>query len=166
MMWTGLLLALSLSSAMFAADETTPAPKPKDILANLKIRKLGPTVGGGRISSVVGIPGVPNIYYAGAAAGGIFKTIDGGMSWKPIFEKQPVASIGAIALAPSHPDQIWVGTGEGAIRNDVSTGHGVYFSPDAGTTWRFMGLADVGQIANVIVHPTNPDIVYEIGRAS
>jgi photosystem II stability/assembly factor-like uncharacterized protein len=160
MMWTGLLLALSLSSAMFAADETTPAPKPKDILANLKFRNLGPTVGGGRISSVVGIPGVPNIYYAGAAAGGIFKTIDGGMSWKPIFEKQPVASIGAIALAPSHPDQIWVGTGEGAIRNDVSTGHGVYFSPDAGTTWRFMGLADVGQIANVIVHPTNPNVVY------
>lgn len=157
--WIALLLALSCVSLM-AADETTPAPKPKDMLANLKFRNLGPTVGGGRITAVAGIPDVPNIYYAGAAAGGVFKTIDGGMSWKPIFEKEPVASIGAIALAPSNPDQIWVGTGEANIRNDVVTGHGVYFSPDAGTTWRFMGLADVGQIANVIVHPTNPEIVY------
>jgi len=161
-MWSilAVVMALCLSSSLFAADETTPAAKPKDILANLKFRNLGPTVGGGRIAAVAGIPGVANVYYAGAAAGGIFKTIDGGMSWKPIFEKEPVASIGAIALAPSNPDQIWVGTGEGAIRNDVVTGHGVYFSPDAGTTWRFMGLADVGQIANVIVHPTNPEIVF------
>ena len=75
-----LLVALGFSVSVFAADETTPAPKPKDILANLKFRNLGPTVGGGRISSVAGIPGVPNIYYAGAAAGGVFKTIDGGMS--------------------------------------------------------------------------------------
>ena len=163
-----LLLTLAWSGALLAAnDTTTPAAKPKDILENIRFRNLGPTVGGGRITSVAGIPGVPNVYYAGAAAGGIFKTVDGGMSWKPIFEKEAVASIGAIALAPSNPDQIWVGTGEANLRNDISDGKGVYFSPDGGTTWRFMGLADAGQISSVIVHPTNPEIVFvgAIGHA-
>ena len=83
-----------------------------------------------------------------------------GLSWKPIFEKQASASIGAIALAPSNPSLIWVGTGEANPRNDMVTGHGVYFSPDAGASWRFMGLDNVGQISTIVVHPTNPDVVY------
>ncbi|HKW75303.1 MAG TPA: hypothetical protein VJN64_07235 [Terriglobales bacterium] len=132
----------------------------KDPLENMKFRNLGPAVGGGRVTAVVGIPGKPNIYYVGAAGGGVFATQDGGLTWKPIFEKESTASIGAIALAPSNPNLIWVGTGEKNIRNDVITGKGVFFSPDAGATWKFMGLRDAGQIANIVIDPRDPNIVY------
>ena len=138
----------------------TESGAPKDPLENMKFRNLGPTVGGGRITAVVGIPGKPNVYYAGAAAGGVFVTQDGGLSWKAIFEKESTASIGAIALAPSNPNLIWVGTGEKNIRNDVVTGKGVFFSPDAGATWKFMGLRDAGQISNIVIDPNDPNVVY------
>jgi len=140
---------------------------PFDPLENFKFRNLGPAAGGGRVTSVVGVPGQPNLYYIGAAAGGVFRTTDGGLSWKAIFEKEAVASIGAIALAPSNPNIVWVGTGEANIRNDISTGRGVYMSPDGGNTWRFMGLKDAGQISTIIVDPKNPNIVFvgAIGRA-
>jgi photosystem II stability/assembly factor-like uncharacterized protein len=134
--------------------------KAKDPLENMRFRNLGPAVGGGRIAAVVGVPGKPNIYYAGAAGGGVFLTQDGGLSWKPIFEKQSTASIGAIALAPSNPNLVWVGTGESNVRNDVITGRGVYFSPDAGTTWNFMGLKDAGQISNIVIDPRDPNVVF------
>src|SRR5215510_1107136 len=134
--------------------------KAKDPLENVKFRNLGPAVGGGRITAVAGIPDKANIYYAGAAGGGVWVTQDGGLSWKPIFEKQATASIGAIALAPSNPNLIWVGTGESNLRNDVITGRGVYFSPDAGTTWNFMGLKDAGQISNIVIDPRDPNIVF------
>jgi photosystem II stability/assembly factor-like uncharacterized protein len=131
----------------------------KDPLENMKFRNLGPAVGGGRITSVVGIPGRPNVYYAGAGGGGVFMTQDGGLSWKPIFEKESTASIGAIALAPSNPSLVWVGTGEKNIRNDVITGKGVYFSSDAGANWKFMGLRDAGQISDIVIDPNDPDVV-------
>src|SRR5262249_51652330 len=134
--------------------------KAKDPLENIRFRNLGPAVGGGRVTAVVGIPGKPNVYYVGAAAGGVFMTQDGGLSWKPIFDKESTASIGAIALAPSNPNLIWVGTGEKNIRNDVVTGKGVFFSSDAGTTWKFMGLRDAGQIANIQIDPNDPNIVF------
>ncbi|MBZ5524077.1 MAG: hypothetical protein LAP21_17720 [Acidobacteriia bacterium] len=143
------------------SSEAKPADaRPKDPLENMRFRNLGPAVGGGRVTAVAGIPGKPNIYYAGAAGGGVFMTQDGGLSWKPIFEKQSTASIGAIALAPSNPNLVWVGTGESNPRNDVITGRGVYFSPDAGTTWNFMGLMDAGQISNIVIDPHDPNIVY------
>src|SRR6266571_3141884 len=94
-----------------------------------------------------------------AAAGGVWKTTDGGDSWDAVFKDQPTASIGAIALAPSNPNLVWVGTGEGNIRNDVVDGRGVLFSPDAGKTWKFMGLGDVGQISRVVIDPSDPDVV-------
>ena len=161
--WIAIFMFLGFYNVLTARASdaaSTTEEKPRDILENIKFRNLGPAVGGGRVTSVVGVPGQSNLYYAGAAAGGVFKTVDGGLSWKPIFEKEPVASIGAIALAPSNPNLIWVGTGEANIRNDVVTGHGVFFSPDAGASWKFMGLGDVGQISTVIVNPTNPDIVF------
>ena len=163
------LLALSCLTLSSSAQrrggnrdtESTPSDSgPKDPLENLKFRNLGPAAGGGRVAAVVGIPNEPNIYYVGAAAGGVFKTMDGGLSWKPIFEKEAVASIGAIALAPSNPNLVWVGTGESNIRNDVATGKGVYLSTDAGANWKFMGLKNAGQIANIIVDPNNPNIVF------
>jgi hypothetical protein len=142
------------------ADQQPGEAKPKDLLGTFKFRNLGPAVAGGRVTSVVGVPGEPNIYYIGGAAGGVFKSIDGGVSWKAIFEKEANASIGAIALAPSNPNLVWVGTGEPNPRNDVVTGRGVYFSPDGGITWRFMGLDNVGQISSIVINPNNPDIVY------
>ncbi|HKF22074.1 MAG TPA: hypothetical protein VKE93_10920 [Candidatus Angelobacter sp.] len=134
--------------------------KPKDPLENLRFRNLGPAVGGGRVSAVAGIPGKPGVYYVGAAAGGVWLTQDSGFTWKPIFEKESTASIGAIALAPSNPNLIWVGTGEKNPRNDVVTGKGVYFSSDAGATWKFMGLRDAGQISNIAIDPDDPNIVF------
>src|SRR2546430_3096625 len=130
-----------------------------DSLNNLKFRNLGPSVAGGRVAAVVGVPGDRNLYYAGPAAGGVWKTIDGGDSWEAVFKEQPTASIGAIALAPSNPNVVWVGTGEGNPRNDVVDGGGVFMSPDAGKTWQLMGLRDVGQITRIVIDPSNPDVV-------
>lgn len=141
----------------FAQNENK---KDFNLTSQLKFRNIGPAIGGGRVSSVVGIPNNPNIYYIGAAGGGVFKTTDGGFSWKAIFEKEPVSSIGDIELAPSNPNLIWVGTGESNIRNNVLNGKGVYYSPDAGATWKCMGLTDVGQISKIIINPDNPNIVF------
>ena len=131
-----------------------------DSLNNLKFRNLGPSVGGGRVAAVAGVPGDRNVYYVGAAAGGVWKTPDGGDSWDAVFKDQPTASIGAIALAPSNPNVVWVGTGEGNPRNDVVDGRGVFMSPDAGKSWQAMGLGDVGQITRIVIDPSNPDIVF------
>ena len=143
-----------------AAAPVAPAAEPADFFGNVKIRNLGPAVGGGRVSCVAGIPGDPNVYYVGAAGGGVFKTADGGLSWKAIFDKEATASIGAIALAPSNPSVVWVGTGEANIRNDALPGRGVYVSGDAGQTWKRAGLEHAGQISNIVVDPTNPDVVW------
>ena len=149
------------------ADEKAKTSKDTtDIYSSLKFRDIGPAIGGGRVAAVAGIPGNPNIYYIGAAGGGIFKTVNGGHSWKAIFEKYP-SSIGAIALAPSNNNLVWVGTGEANLRNDIIDGRGVYYSPDGGTTWNFMGLKNVGQISKIIIDPDNPQIVFvaAIGHA-
>src|SRR5437016_4774816 len=131
-----------------------------DSLNNLKFRNLGPSVAGGRVAAVVGVPGDRNVYYVGAAAGGVWKTIDGGDSWEAVFKDQATSSIGAVALAPSNPNVVWVGTGESNPRNDVVDGRGVFMSPDAGKTWQFMGLGDVGQVSQIVIDPANPDIVF------
>ncbi|HEY3859926.1 MAG TPA: hypothetical protein VGM47_10015 [Gammaproteobacteria bacterium] len=151
----GLCLALS-ATVGYAADDNTPP----DAFQNLKFRNLGPASAGGRVAAVVGVPGNPSIYYVGGASGGVWKTTDGGLSFSPIFEHEATGSIGAIALAPTNPNYVWVGTGEANIRNDVTDGAGIYFSPDAGKTWQQMGLKDVGQISRVIVSPENPNTVW------
>ncbi len=128
-----------------------------DLFKQLKYRHIGPI--GNRVSAVTGVPGNPNICYAGAASGGIFKSEDGGINWKPIFDKQPVSSIGSLAIAPSDPNIVWAGTGEAFIRSNVSHGNGIYKSTDAGKTWICMGLEKTGRIGRVVIHPQNPDIV-------
>jgi photosystem II stability/assembly factor-like uncharacterized protein len=157
------LLALMIFAATGRTQETkqedAPAEK-TDVFKNLKFRNLGPAVAGGRVTAVAGIPGNPNVYYAAAAAGGIFKTVDGGNKWEAVFKDEATASIGAMALAPSNPNLIWVGTGEANIRNDIVDGHGVYLSPDAGHSWKFMGLADAGQISSILVSPHDSKIVF------
>ena len=113
------------------------------------------------------MPGDPSIYYAGAASGGVWKTTDGGIHWAPVSDSMPVAAIGALAVAPSDPNVVWAGTGEAwAIRDSDVIGDGIYKSMDAGKTWTHMGLDETGRIGRILVHPTNPDIVFAcaIGR--
>lgn len=124
----------------------------------LKFRHIGPV--GNRIISVTGIAGDPMTYYVGAASGGIWKTVDGGLNWQPVFDEQPVHSIGALALSPSEPEVVYAGTGESFIRSNVSIGNGVWRTTDGGSNWEHLGLDHTGRISRIIVHPTNSDIVY------
>ncbi len=129
----------------------------------MHFRQLGPAIGGGRVCCVVGVPGQPDVYYVGAAGGGVWKTTNGGFGWTPIFQHYSTESIGALALAPSNPSLLWVGTGESNVRNDVIDGHGLYFSPDGGQTFTEMGAQyfhNAGQIAKIVVNPDNPDEVW------
>jgi photosystem II stability/assembly factor-like uncharacterized protein len=127
---------------------------------NFRFRFVGPRAGN-RIASVAGVAGDVNTYYAGAASGGIFKSVDGGFDWTPIFDDQPVTAIGSLAVAPSNPSIVWAGTGEAwAIRDSDVTGNGIYKSIDAGRTWTHMGLDETGRIGRIVVHPTNPNIVF------
>ncbi len=124
----------------------------------MRYRFIGPP--GNRVTSVVGVPGDANIYYAGAASGGVWKSFDGGVRWYPIFDHEDAQSIGSIALAPSNPNIVWVGTGEPFIRSNVSLGDGIYKSVDGGKTWKHMGLEKTGRIGRILIDPVNPDIVY------
>jgi photosystem II stability/assembly factor-like uncharacterized protein len=126
----------------------------------LSFRFMGPAVGN-RISAAAGIPGDSTTYYLGAASGGIWKSTDSARTFVPVFDAMPVQAIGSLAIAPSDPKTIWAGTGEAcAIRDSDMMGDGVYKSTDAGVTWTHMGLEQSGRIGRMIVHPTNPDIVY------
>jgi hypothetical protein len=135
-------------SRMFA--QAPPALNP-DLYKGLKFRYIGPV--GNRIISIVGVPGAPNVYYAGAASGGIFKTTDDGAHWDASFDDQPVSSIGSLAIAPSDPNVVWAGTGESFIRSNVSIGNGIYKSTDAGKTWTHAGLDKTGRIARIVIDP-------------
>lgn len=150
-----LVVAISVVVCLLPAVQAQEANR--DILGAARYRYIGPV--GNRVTSVVGIPGQPNIYYVGAASGGIFKTTDGGIRWEPIFDGQPVSSIGSLAIAPSDPNVIWAGTGEAHIRSHISVGAGIYKSTDAGKTWKLMGLEKTGRIGRIVIDPKNPDIV-------
>ncbi len=123
----------------------------------LRWRYIGPV--GNRVSSIVGVPGQPYVYYTGSASGGIFKTVDGGIHWEAVFDAQPVSSIGSLAIAGSDPNTVWAGTGEAWIRSHISVGQGIYKSTDAGKTWKLMGLEKTGRIGHVVIDPKNSDIV-------
>ena len=133
-----------------------PAISP-DVYSQLKYRYIGPE--GNRATSVAGVPGKPNIWYVGAASGGIFKSIDGGIHWEPVFDSQPVASIGSLAVAASDPNTVWAGTGESFIRSHISVGQGIYKSTDGGKTWSLAGLEKTGRIGRVEIDPNNPNVV-------
>jgi photosystem II stability/assembly factor-like uncharacterized protein len=134
-------------------------PMPDALVSGLSWRMLGP-FRGGRVDAVCGVPGRPNEFYFGHVNGGVWKTLDAGRVWEPVFDSQPVASIGALAVAPSAPDVIYVGSGESTLRDSTGFGDGVYKSTDAGRTWTHVGLTDTQHIGKIAVHPTNPDIVF------
>src|SRR5436309_9926952 len=130
------------------------------VFERLDWRSIGPANMGGRVADVEGVPGDPNIVYVATASGGLWKTTNSGVTWKPIFERQGTLSIGDVALQPGNPDVVWVGTGESNTRNSVSFGDGVYKSTDGGKTWKHMGLKDTEHISAIVINPQNPEVVY------
>jgi photosystem II stability/assembly factor-like uncharacterized protein len=168
-----LLASLILRAGTVYAQEDpspTPTPTPADLpqtkptletaFSGLEWRSIGPANMGGRTADVEGVPGDPSVVYVASASGGLWKTTNGGVTWKPIFERQGTISLGDVALAPSNTDVVWVGTGESNVRNSVSFGDGVYKSTDGGKTWQHMGLRDSERISAIVINLQNPDIVY------
>ncbi|MEH6769883.1 WD40/YVTN/BNR-like repeat-containing protein [Maribacter arcticus] len=150
---------LLITPLFFLVFLSTLAQTQSSIFENLEFRFIGPE--GNRTIAIAGIPEDPMTTYIGAASGGLWKTTDAGSTWKPIFDNQEVSSIGSLAITPTNPDIVWVGTGETfVIRPAHAMGDGIYKSIDGGKTWKNMGLEKTGRIGRVIVHPTNPDIVY------
>ena len=149
-------LGLALCTAWPAAANDADAT-PFD---HLKWRSIGPVNMSGRVADVEGIPGNPNVVYVGAASGGIWKTTNGGLTFEPIFDDQPIASIGDLALAPTNPDVIYVGSGEANARNSVSFGNGVYKSTDGGQSWVHQGLEATRHISRVLVSSLDADVAF------
>jgi photosystem II stability/assembly factor-like uncharacterized protein len=142
------------------AKAQAPQPQFSETLYDgMKWRLIGP-FRGGRVLAVTGVPSQPNTYYFGAVAGGVWKTTDGGASWQPMSDQEPFWSVGAIAVAPSNPGVVYVGTGEACIRGDITYGNGVWKSLDGGRTWQHVGLEDTRQIGRIFVDPHNPNIVF------
>jgi photosystem II stability/assembly factor-like uncharacterized protein len=141
--------------------QARPVPEPR-------FEYVGPT-SDGRIAAAAAVSGKPGVYYAGAASGGVWKSTDGGATWKPTFDDQTSQAIGALAVAPSDPNIVWAGTGEAwAVRDMDMMGDGIYKSTDAGETWTNVGLVETGRIGTIVVHPTNPQVVLvcALGRAT
>ena len=178
-------LLLSLAAAKLPAQQAAPAATPFAGVAgpqkandegrtelpilvrkSVGFREIGPAISGGRVTAVAGVPGNSNVYYVGAADGGIFRTHDGGMTWKALFQHESVASIGALAVDPVNPDVLWAGTGEANVRNDVSFGDGIYKSTDAGAHWKRMGLDHSFQISKIEIDPHHPDTVIVAAMGS
>ncbi|MGH7541156.1 MAG: WD40/YVTN/BNR-like repeat-containing protein, partial [Gemmatimonadota bacterium] len=149
----GLVAAVSLPVPATAQSADT---LPAGLFDALEYRHIGPL--GNRVIAVVGEPGEPDVFYVGAASGGIFKSTDGGHGWTPIFDDQPASSIGALAIALSDPAVVWAGTGETFIRSNISIGNGVYRSTDGGDTWRHLGLDRTGRIGRIVVDPRDADV--------
>src|SRR5437868_8970835 len=157
------------SSSAQPASSPTPAARgsiDEELFSGMQWRQIGP-FRGGRALTIEGVPGEPDTFYFGAVAGGVWKTIDGGQNWTPLFDKEDISSIGAIAVAPSDHNVIYVGTGEAAIRGNTTYGTGVYKSIDAGKSWKNVGLKDTHNVGAVIVDPRNENIalVAALGHA-
>ncbi|MEO6259097.1 MAG: hypothetical protein ABIP63_02065 [Thermoanaerobaculia bacterium] len=145
-----LLLVLAIPSTTFAADPS--------LFQDLNWRLIGP-FRGGRVLAVSGVPGQPEHFYFGSVNGGVWESQDAGRTWQPIFDGQPIGSIGALAVAPSNPQILYVGTGEADMRSDIAQGDGMYRSADGGRTWAHIGLTDSQQIARILVDPSDPQVV-------
>ena len=150
-------LALTTSASSTFGDDATEIDT---VLDNLEWRNIGPAIMGGRINDFAPVESNPHVVFVATASAGIWKTTNNGITWEPLFDDQPVSSVGDIAVAPSDPSIVWAGTGEPANRQSSSWGDGVYKSMDGGVTWMNMGLEDTHHIGRVHIHPTNPDIVY------
>ncbi len=149
--------AAALTALMLSADSTSVNPS---LFSGLRYRMIGP-LRGGRVTTVTGVPSEPHTFYMGSTGGGVWKTTDAGYSWSNISDGFfKAASMGAVEVSQSDPNVVFAGTGSSKIRSNVSIGRGIYKSTDAGKTWSFAGLRDVGQISTIRIHPTNPQIAY------
>src|SRR6266481_3436359 len=154
-------VASPIASPSATATPSPVAPPLTDALfKNLKARSIGPAVMGGRVSDIAIDPRNPFIFYVGLGHGGVFKTNDNGVTFQPIFDKQPMLSIGALAVAPSNSDVVWVGTGEANDRNSSDFGDGVYRSTDGGQKWQNIGLKESRSIGRIVVDPKKPEVAY------
>jgi photosystem II stability/assembly factor-like uncharacterized protein len=162
-----LLILLLLSTTVVLPEaQRMEHDSPTPAAASMRWRLVGP-FRGGRVVAVAGVPAEPHTYYFGGVAGGVWKTTNGGIVWTPLFDTQPVQSIGAIAVAPSNPAIIYAGTGEPDWRSDLSSGDGIYRSADSGRTWQHVGLENTRHIARIAIDPRNPDdlLVAAMGHA-
>ena len=141
-------------------DAQVSSPLDSAMLAAFRWRPIGPANMGGRIADVEGIPSPSKTFFVAAAAGGIWKTTNAGTSFRPVFDNERVISMGDLAIAPSDTMIVWAGTGEEDSRNSISPGGGIYKSTDGGLTWKLMGLEATQVIGRIVIHPTNPDVVY------
>ena len=159
-----LLVAVALVATALPLTAQTPTPAAPAALRpaadqwrGMHWRNIGPE--GNRFAAAAGVVGDPLTYFVGSASGGVWKTTDGGVNWRPTFDAHPVQSIGSLAVARSDRNVVWAGTGEAHIRSHISVGQGIYKSTDGGETWTLMGLERTARIARIVIHPTNPDIV-------
>jgi photosystem II stability/assembly factor-like uncharacterized protein len=155
--WRRFLLLVCLIAA--SALPLTAQPRDPSLFSGMHWRLVGP-FRGGRAITATGVPGSPDLFYFGAVGGGVWKSENAGRTWEPIFDSQPVASIGAIAVAPSDPNVLYVGSGEADMRSDISYGNGMYRSADAGRSWARIGLSDTRQIGRILVDPKDPNLVF------
>ena len=153
-----LLIVVLMSLPLFSAQNAGPGSE-QESFGGLRWRMIGPGRAG-RCVAVAGVPGQPDVYYFGAVEGGVWRTDDAGRTWKPIFDAEKVASIGAIAVAPMNPEIIYVGTGEPDLRSSLSSGDGMYRSSDGGKTWTHIGLQDTRHIGRILIDPQNAEHVY------
>src|SRR6185312_9042341 len=155
-----LLISVCFLSLYVPAQQVDP-----QLYNGLRWRMIGP-FRGGRSIAVSGVESQPNVFYFGAVGGGVWKSDNAGETWRPIFDSQPTQSIGALAVSQSHPDVIYVGTGEADFRSDLTYGNGVFKSTDAGKTWTSIGLRDSRHISRIVIDPHNPQIVLVAAMGS
>ncbi len=151
-----LMLSFVILTGFVSADDQYNT----DLFKGLKARSIGPAGMSGRIADIAVVHSNPDIMYVGSATGGLWKSVNMGITWNPIFDKQPVSSIGAVSVFQKNPSIVWVGTGEGNPRNSVGVGNGAFKSMDGGRTWECIGLKNTEKIHRIILHPDNPDIAY------
>src|SRR6185369_15161346 len=157
---TYILIAIGIAVMFVAGALVLSAQQyPTNMYSGLRWRMIGP-FRAGRVNAVTGVPGQPTTFYFGSVGGGVWKSNNSGRTWTPIFDSQPIGSIGAIGVAPSNPNVVYVGTGEADMRSQISYGNGMYKSTDAGKTWTHIGLDNTRQIGRVIVDPKNPNTVF------
>jgi photosystem II stability/assembly factor-like uncharacterized protein len=156
----GMILSLCLFGGAANQKKKSQDLFSESVLGKLEWRCIGPANMGGRIDDFAVVESNPHIIYAGVASGGVWKTTNNGVTWEPVFDDQSTSTVGDVTVAPSNPDIVWVGTGEPNNRQSSSWGNGVYKSTDGGKTWKNMGLFDTHHIGRIVIHPTNPDVVY------
>jgi len=157
-------LAFATAAAAVVAPMTPAAAQElgglSELASSLEWREIGPAVMGGRVTDLAVNEANPAHYFVGTATGGLWKTTSGGQAWEPVFDDQPNASIGAVSIAPSNPNVVWVGTGEAQNRQSSPYGAGMFKSTDGGRTWEDKGLMETRHIGGIVIHPTDPDVVY------